>query len=156
AMLIGMGGGAASSNVTGTLQVELDFASVQRSNPELQRRCQELIEGCIALGKQNPILSIHDVGAGGLSNALPEILHASAKGGEIDLRAILNADTNLSPMQIWCNEAQERYVLAINPKHLAKFEQIARRERCPFAVIGTATNQGTLSIKDPTFSNQPV
>ncbi|MFT3742349.1 MAG: phosphoribosylformylglycinamidine synthase [Gammaproteobacteria bacterium] len=156
AMLIGMGGGAASSATSGSRQAEMDFASVQRSNPELQRRCQEVIEACTALGKQNPILSIHDVGAGGLSNAVPEILEGSDRGGEIALRSILNAEPGLSPMQIWCNEAQERYVLAIDPQDLATFESIAQRERCPFAVIGTVSKDQQLVVNDAALPQQPI
>ncbi len=156
AMLIGLGGGAASSLASGEASEELDFASVQRANPEMQRRCQEVIERCRALGKANPILAIHDVGAGGLANAVPEILRISARGGKFELRQIPSADYSLSPMQIWCNEAQERYVLAIHPKHLAQFERICRRERCPFAVIGCATSQELLRVHDQWFDNYPV
>ncbi len=156
ALLIGMGGGAASSTASGSRQTELDFASVQRSNPEMQRRCQELIEACCALGEQNPILAIHDVGAGGLSNALPELLHGSERGGQLELRAIPNAEANLSPMQIWCNEAQERYVLAIQPENIATFRRLAERERCPYAVLGEATEDSRLVVNDRHFSKQVV
>jgi phosphoribosylformylglycinamidine synthase len=148
AMLIGLGGGAASSMQGGASSAELDFASVQRANPEIQRRCQEVIDRCWALGADNPILSIHDVGAGGLSNAIPEIVHADGKGGRLDLRKIPSADPSLSPMEIWCNEAQERYVLAIDPARLGVFEQLCARERCPFAVVGQATAEPQLSIAD--------
>lgn len=148
AMLIGLGGGAASSMRAGVSDVELDFASVQRDNPEMQRRCQEVINVCWALGEHNPLLSIHDVGAGGLSNAVPEILHDSARGGRIDLRAIPNADPGMSPLAIWCNEAQERYVLAIDPGRIEQFEAICARERCPAAVIGEATLEQHLLVED--------
>ncbi len=148
AMLIGLGGGAASSMQGGASSAELDFASVQRANPEIQRRCQEVIDRCWALGADNPILSIHDVGAGGLSNAIPEIVHADGKGGRLDLRRIPSADPGLSPMEIWCNEAQERYVLAVDPARLGVFEQLCARERCPFAVVGHATTAPQLSIAD--------
>lgn len=156
AMLIGLGGGAASSMATGQSDEELDFASVQRSNPELQRRCQQVIDACWALGEDNPILSIHDVGAGGLSNAVPEILNDAGRGGRIELRAIPNADPGMSPMQIWSNEAQERYVLAIAPERMELFAQLCERERCPFAVIGEATAERELIVGDGHFDNTPV
>ena len=130
-MLIGLGGGGASSSVGSEKSKELDFASVQRSNPEMQRRCQEVIDCCWQMGKRNPILSIHDVGAGGLSNAVPEILNDSEVGGKIDLRSIPTDDHSLSPMEIWCNEAQERYVVAIAQSDLAVFKRLCLRERCP-------------------------
>ncbi len=139
AMLIGLGGGAASSLSAGHSSENLDFASVQRGNPEMQRRCQQVIDSCWQMGEQNPILSIHDVGAGGLSNALPELVNASHCGANLLLTAIPNADPSLSPMEIWCNEAQERYVLAIAPEQRTLFETICKRERCPYAVVGTAT-----------------
>lgn len=148
AMLIGLGGGAASSVDAGTSHEELDFASVQRANPELERRCQEVIERCCALGEDNPILSIHDVGAGGLSNAVPELVHDAGLGGRFELRQIPNAEPGLSPLAIWCNEAQERYVLAIAPEALPRFEALAARERCPFAVIGHATKEAALTLSD--------
>jgi phosphoribosylformylglycinamidine synthase len=148
AMLIGLGGGAASSMATGASTADLDFASVQRANPELQRRCQEVIDACWAQGDGNPILSIHDVGAGGLSNALPELVHADGRGGLIRLRAIASADPSLSPMEIWCNEAQERYVLAIPPERLAALEAVCRRERCPLAVVGRARAEQILTVED--------
>jgi phosphoribosylformylglycinamidine synthase len=138
AMLIGLGGGAASSMATGTSHEELDFASVQRGNAEMQRRCQEVIDRCWALGADNPILSIHDVGAGGLSNAVPELIHAAGLGGEFVLRAVPNDQPSMSPMQIWCNEAQERYVLAVDEAQLKLFKGLCERERCPYAVIGIA------------------
>jgi phosphoribosylformylglycinamidine synthase len=148
AMLIGLGGGAASSMQGGASTAELDFASVQRANPEIQRRCQEVIDRCWALGTDNPIVSVHDVGAGGLSNAIPEIVHADGRGGKLDLRKIPSADPSLSPMEIWCNEAQERYVLAVDPAKLAVFEQLCARERCPYAVVGHASLEPLLSITD--------
>ncbi len=148
AMLIGLGGGAASSMATGASTADLDFASVQRANPELQRRCQEVVDACWAMGANNPILSIHDVGAGGLSNALPELVHADGRGGAIKLRAIASSDPSLSPMEIWCNEAQERYVLAVPAARLPEIEQICARERCPMAVVGTATAERVLKVTD--------
>ena len=151
AMLIGLGGGAASSVAAGMSSEQLDFASVQRDNPEMQRRCQEVIDACWARGDANPIVSIHDVGAGGLSNAIPEILNDSAVGGRIDLRAIPSDDARLSPMQIWCNESQERYVLGVRPQDLAEFEAICARERCPFAVVGFATAERKLLLSDSRF-----
>ncbi|MCR6663445.1 MAG: phosphoribosylformylglycinamidine synthase [Luteimonas sp.] len=139
AMLIGLGGGAASSVASGESAEELDFASVQRDNPEMERRCQEVIDRCVALGDRNPIQSIHDVGAGGLSNAIPELLHDSGVGGVIDLSRIPSDDPSLSPMQLWCNESQERYVLGIPVERVAEFTALCERERCPFAVVGHAT-----------------
>ena len=139
AMLIGLGGGAASSVASGDSSEGLDFASVQRDNPEMQRRCQEVIDACAARGAANPIRSAHDVGAGGLSNAIPELLHDSGMGGVIDLRAIPRDDPSLSPMQLWSNESQERYVLGIGAEHLATFQALCARERCPYAVVGFAT-----------------
>lgn len=156
AMLIGLGGGAASSMATGSGNVDLDFASVQRSNPEMQRRCQEVIDHCWRLGARNPIVSIHDVGAGGLSNAVPELVHGSGLGGRFELRSIPSDDQAMSPMEIWCNEAQERYVLAIAAEHMTQFEAICHRERCPFAVIGEATVERQLSVGDGEFSDAPV
>jgi phosphoribosylformylglycinamidine synthase len=148
AMLIGLGGGAASSVASGDSSEDLDFASVQRDNPELERRCQEVIDRCAALGDDSPILSIHDVGAGGLSNAIPELLHDSAVGGIIDLRAIPSDDPSLSPMQIWSNEAQERYVLGVSVERLTEFAALCARERCPFAVVGAATEEQRLILQD--------
>ena len=156
AMLIGLGGGAASSMASGQSQEELDFASVQRSNPEIERRCQQVIDACWALGDENPIISIHDVGAGGLSNAIPEILDGSGRGGRIELRAIPNDEPGMSPMQIWCNEAQERYVLAIAPERMELFAELCERERCPFAVVGEATEERQLIVGDGHFNNTPV
>ena len=155
-MLIGLGGGAASSMDTGTNLEDLDFDSVQRGNAEIQRRAQEVIDRCWSLGDANPILSIHDVGAGGLSNALPELVHAAKRGGRLDLRKIPNEEPGMSPLQIWCNEAQERYVLAIAPQDLERFRAICGRERCPFAVVGEATDDGRLTVADPVFGNCPV
>jgi phosphoribosylformylglycinamidine synthase len=148
AMLIGLGGGAASSMATGTSHEELDFASVQRANPEMQRRAQEVIEQCRALGPDNPILSVHDVGAGGLSNAIPEIVHDAGLGGRFDLRLVPNDQPGMSPMQIWCNEAQERYVLAVDAARLDVFRAFCERERCPVAVIGNATAEAQLVLDD--------
>lgn len=148
AMLIGLGGGAASSMATGSSSADLDFASVQRANPELERRCQEVVDACWALGEANPILSIHDVGAGGISNALPELIHADDRGGTIHLRDIQCADPALSPMEIWCNEAQERYVLAVNADQLGVIEKICARERCPYAVVGEAKTEQRLLVDD--------
>jgi phosphoribosylformylglycinamidine synthase len=148
AMLIGLGGGAASSMAAGQSHEDLDFASVQRGNPEMQRRCQEVIDACWRMADQNPIFSIHDVGAGGLSNALPELVHGSACGGRFELTAIPLADPSLSPMEIWCNEAQERYVLAIAKENLPLFQALCERERCPFAVVGEATEEPQLYLSD--------
>src|SRR5688500_16945502 len=146
AMLIGLGGGAASSVASGDSAEDLDFASVQRDNPEMERRCQEVIDRCVALGSNNPIMSVHDVGAGGLSNAIPELLHDSGVGGVIDLGRVPSDDPSLSPMQLWCNESQERYVLGVPQARLAEFEAICTRERCPFAVVGTATAEERLVV----------
>jgi phosphoribosylformylglycinamidine synthase len=148
AMLIGLGGGAASSVAGGDSSAELDFASVQRDNAEMQRRCQQVLDHCWALGATNPIVSVHDVGAGGLSNAVPEILHDSGVGGRIELRKVPSDDPQLSPMQIWCNEAQERYVLGLRPADVVAFEAICARERCPYAVIGQATAEQRLVVSD--------
>jgi phosphoribosylformylglycinamidine synthase len=155
-MLIGMGGGAASSMATGANTADLDFDSVQRGNAEIQRRAQEVIDRCWQLGDANPILSIHDVGAGGLSNALPELAHGGGKGAQLDLRAIPSEEPGMSPREIWCNEAQERYVLAIRPEALAAFAAVCERERCPFAVLGRATPDRHLRVEDPEFHNTPV
>ena len=155
-MLIGLGGGAASSMDTGANEEGLDFASVQRGNAEIQRRAQEVIDRCWALGEGNPILSIHDVGAGGLSNALPELVHSAERGARFDLRRVPSEEPGMSPLQIWCNEAQERYVLAIAPADIERFRAICERERCPFAVVGEATHDGRLVVNDPAFGNEPV
>ena len=156
AMLIGLGGGAASSMATGASSSELDFASVQRDNAEMQRRCQEVIDACTALGDENPILLIHDVGAGGLSNAIPELVKDAGSGGRLELRKVPNADPGMSPAEIWCNEAQERYVLGIAPERLAEFKALCERERCPSAAIGKASADGRLEVRDEAFGNQPV
>src|SRR5579863_10188497 len=156
AMLIGLGGGAASSVGSGSSAEELDFASVQRANPELQRRAQEVIDRCWALGADNPIELIHDVGAGGLSNAVPEAVAHSQRGARIELREIPNAEPGMSPLEIWCNEAQERYVLVLKPGSLARFHVIAQRERCPAAAIGEITDDGVLLVHDRLFDNEPV
>ncbi len=149
AMLIGLGGGAASSMASGEGEEELDFASVQRDNPEMQRRAQEVINRCWQLGDDNPVLSIHDVGAGGLSNAVPEIVDDAGRGGHFRLDAVPRDDPGLSPLELWCNESQERYVLALHPQRLARFEALCRRERCPFAVLGHASEARRLRLEDP-------
>ncbi|HGJ5877177.1 MAG TPA: phosphoribosylformylglycinamidine synthase [Arsenophonus sp.] len=155
-MNIGLGGGAASSMTAGQSDVELDFASVQRDNPEMERRCQEVIDRCWQLGDDNPILFIHDVGAGGLSNAMPELVNDAERGGLFELRQILNDEPGMDPRQIWCNESQERYVLAVLPEQLALFESICCRERAPYAVIGEATENRALIVNDSYFNNQPI
>ena len=154
--LIGLGGGAASSMASGTNTEALDFDSVQRANAELERRCQEVIDACWRMGEANPILSIHDVGAGGLSNALPELAHSGGVGATFDLRKVPNEEPGMTPMQLWSNESQERYVLAIPESRLADFERACERERCPFAVVGRARADGELVVEDPLFSNRPV
>jgi phosphoribosylformylglycinamidine synthase len=146
AMLIGLGGGAASSVASGDTAEDLDFASVQRDNPEMERRCQEVIDRCVAMGANNPIRWFHDVGAGGLSNAIPELLHDSGVGGVIDLDKVPSDDPSLSPMQLWCNESQERYVLGVAQERLAEFAALCERERCPFAAVGTATAEERLVV----------
>ncbi|ACJ18678.1 phosphoribosylformylglycinamidine synthase [Coxiella burnetii] len=156
AMAIGLGGGSASSRTSGESTEALDFASVQRANPEMQRRAQEVINACLSLGDDNPILSLHDVGAGGLSNAFPELVHATECGGEFELRHIPNAEPGMSPLEIWCNEAQERFVLAIKPESLKVFSGIAERERCPFAVVGRAKEEKKLILNDAHFHNRPI
>ncbi len=147
-MRIGMGGGAASSMAAGANSAELDFDSVQRGNPEIQRRAHEVITQCVALGERNPILAIHDVGAGGISNAFPELVDGAGRGARFDLRQVPLEESGLAPKEIWCNESQERYVLAIHPDSLPVFEQLCRRERCPFAVVGTATDEKRLVLED--------
>ncbi|AVS74252.1 phosphoribosylformylglycinamidine synthase [Paracidovorax cattleyae] len=147
-MRIGMGGGAASSMATGTNAAELDFDSVQRGNPEIERRAQEVINHCWAQGAQNPVLAIHDVGAGGLSNAFPELTNDAGRGARFDLRAVQLEESGLAPKEIWSNESQERYVLAIAPESLEIFRAFCERERCPFAVIGTATGERQLVLED--------
>ena len=156
AMLIGLGGGAASSMASGQSAEDLDFASVQRQNPEIERRCQEVIDRCWQLGEDNPIAFIHDVGAGGLSNAFPELVKDGGRGGRFQLREIPNDEPGMSPLEIWCNESQERYVLAVEPENLARFEAICERERCPFAVVGEATGELHLTLTDSEFDNAPV
>ncbi|KAJ7121958.1 CobB/CobQ-like glutamine amidotransferase domain-containing protein [Mycena crocata] len=155
-LLIGLGGGAASSQVSGAGSAELDFASVQRDNPEMQRRCQQVIDACVNLGDESPIQSIHDVGAGGLSNALPELVHDSGLGAVFEIRDVLVADSSMSPMEIWCNESQERYVLAISPDKVDDFEAIAIRERCPFSIVGVATQEEDLIVTDRLLSQDVI
>jgi phosphoribosylformylglycinamidine synthase len=155
-MLIGLGGGAASSMDTGSNAENLDFDSVQRGNPEMQRRAQEVIDRCWQQGINNPILSIHDVGAGGMSNALPELVHGGGRGAAFELRRIPLDETGMSPKQIWCNESQERYVLAINPERLAEFSAYCERERCPFAVVGVAVEEDKIIVHDAEFNNDSV
>ena len=156
AMLIGLGGGAASSMNSGSSDAELDFASVQRDNAEIEHRCQEVIDRCWQLGEHNPVRFIHDVGAGGLSNALPELVKDGGCGGRIELRSIPSADSGLSPLELWCNEAQERYVLAIAEHDLERFRAICERERCPFAVVGIATREPLLQLVDANNASLPV
>ena len=156
AMLIGLGGGAASSMTSGTSSEDLDFASVQRGNPEMERRVQEVIDRCFAQGADNPILSIHDVGAGGLSNALPELVNDAGRGATLNLREVPNDEPGMSPMEIWCNESQERYVLAVSDDRLEGFIELCERERCIYAVLGKATAEQTLCVEDPQFDNKPV
>ena len=156
AMLIGLGGSAASSMATGDSAEELDFASVQRSNPEIERRCQEVIDRCWALGDANPIVSIHDVGAGGLSNAIPELVHDAGKGATLELRDIPSDEPGMSPMEIWCNESQERYVIALDPAKLGVFEAIAGRERAPYALVGHASDAERLTMSDRTLGDVPI
>lgn len=155
-MRIGMGGGAASSMNAGTNTEALDFDSVQRSNPEMERRAQEVLDRCWGLGDANPILSIHDVGAGGLSNAFPELADASEKGAKFELRKVNLDESGLSPAEIWCNESQERYVMGIAPESLALFESFCARERCPFCVVGVVTDERQLVVLDPSSPRSPV
>ncbi len=154
AMKIGLGGGAASSIGAGSQSEALDFDSVQRGNPEMERRCQQVIDGCIALGGDNPMLSIHDIGAGGLSNGLPELVEAT--GGRFHLRNVHNEDSSMSPMEIWCNESQERYVMGVMPDRIDAFKALCERERCPFAIVGEATDDGQLVLEDSHFENNPI
>jgi phosphoribosylformylglycinamidine synthase len=156
AMLIGLGGGAASSMDTGANTEDLDFDSVQRGNPELERRAQEVIDRCWQLGEKNPVLSIHDVGAGGLSNAFPELVNDAGVGALFQLRNIHNEEPGMSPRELWSNEAQERYVMAVAKENLPLFDEICRRERCPYAVIGYATEERHLTVEDSHFDNKPV
>ena len=156
AMLIGLGGGAASSMASGESHEDLDFASVQRQNPEIERRCQEVIDRCWQLGAANPIAFIHDVGAGGLSNALPELVKDGGRGGRFELREVPSDEPGMSPLEIWCNESQERYVLAVEPRDLERFRAICERERCPYAVVGEATAEPHLTLDDRHFDSHPV
>ncbi|MCL4109987.1 UNVERIFIED_CONTAM: hypothetical protein GTU68_038204 [Idotea baltica] len=156
AMLIGLGGGAASSMTSGTSAESLDFASVQRGNPEMERRAQEVIDRCVAMGDENPILWIHDVGAGGISNAIPEIVNDAGRGGNFELRNVPNDEPGMAPMEIWCNEAQERYVLAIDADKLDSFKALCERERAIYAVVGHATEERHLTVSDSLFENKPV
>lgn len=156
AMLIGLGGGAASSMSSGASTEDLDFASVQRQNPEIERRCQEVIDRCWAMGEQTPIAFIHDVGAGGLSNAFPELVKDGGCGGDFELRKVPNDEPGMSPLEIWCNESQERYVIAIAPENLATFEAICERERAPYAVVGESVADKRLRVGDTHFDNNPV
>ncbi len=155
-LLIGLGGGAASSLGAGANAEALDFDSVQRGNPEIERRAQEVIDRCWQMGEANPILSVHDVGAGGLSNAMPELAHGAGLGAKFELRDVPSLEPGMSPREIWCNEAQERYVLAIAPDSLPLFRQLCERERCPFSVVGTATDDGHLTVSDRHFGNNAV
>lgn len=156
AMNIGLGGGAASSMDSGSSSEDLDFASVQRENPEMERRCQEVIDRCWQLGDANPIAFIHDVGAGGISNALPELVDDGERGGIFNLRDVPNDEPGMSPLEIWCNESQERYVMAVADKDLATFEAICKRERAPYAVVGKATEERNLKLEDSHFDNTPI
>ncbi|MCL5043055.1 MAG: phosphoribosylformylglycinamidine synthase [Gammaproteobacteria bacterium] len=156
AMLIGLGGGAASSMDTGASAEDLDFASVQRENPEMERRCQEVIDRCWQLGDKNPIAFIHDVGAGGLSNAFPELVNDGGRGGRFELRKVPNDEPGMSPAEIWSNESQERYVMAVDNADYERFRAICERERCPYAVVGEATEEQLLLLNDEHFDNQPV
>ncbi|HDS1728001.1 TPA: phosphoribosylformylglycinamidine synthase [Pseudomonas putida] len=156
AMLIGLGGGAASSVATGASSADLDFASVQRENPEMERRCQEVIDRCWQLGDNNPIAFIHDVGAGGISNAFPELVNDGGRGGRFELRNVPNDEPGMAPHEIWSNESQERYVLAVSAVDFERFQAICERERCPFAVVGEATEEPHLTVSDSHFGNTPV
>ncbi|BCO18105.1 phosphoribosylformylglycinamidine synthase [Alteromonas sp. KC3] len=156
AMNIGLGGGAASSMASGQSNEDLDFASVQRDNPEMERRCQEVIDACWQLGENNPIQFIHDVGAGGLSNALPELVNDGGRGGNFELRKVLSDEPGMTPLELWCNESQERYVLSVAPENMPVFEAICARERAPFAVVGEATAEQHLNLNDSQFDNKPI
>ena len=156
AMLIGLGGGAASSVASGASAEDLDFASVQRGNPEMERRCQEVIDACVAMGADNPMLSIHDVGAGGLSNAVPELVNDGGRGGRFELRAIPSDAPGMAPMEVWCNESQERYVMAVDGERMETFAALCERERCPFEVLGEATEEQRLVLGDGHFENTPI
>ena len=156
AMNIGLGGGAASSMAFWSMAEDLDFASVQRENPEMERRCQEVIDRCWQLGDHNPIAFIHDVGAGGISNALPELVDDGERGGIFQLRDVPNDEPGMSPLEIWCNESQERYVMAVAPENMATFDAICKRERAPYAVVGIATEERELKLEDSYFDNTPI
>ncbi|MGE6651119.1 phosphoribosylformylglycinamidine synthase [Shewanella colwelliana] len=156
AMNIGLGGGAASSMASGQSSEDLDFASVQRENPEMERRCQEVIDRCWQMGDDNPIQFIHDVGAGGLSNAFPELVNDGERGGKFELRNVPSDEPGMSPLEIWCNESQERYVMSVAPENLEVFTKICERERAPFAVVGVATEERHLSLSDEHFDNKPI
>ncbi|WP_299807359.1 phosphoribosylformylglycinamidine synthase [uncultured Shewanella sp.] len=156
AMNIGLGGGAASSMTSGQSSEDLDFASVQRENPEMERRCQEVIDRCWQMGDENPIQFIHDVGAGGLSNAFPELVNDGERGGKFELRKVPSDEPGMSPLEIWCNESQERYVMSIAPENIELFTQICQRERAPFAVVGVATEEKELVLSDEHFENHPI
>ena len=156
AMLIGLGGGAASSVGSGDQNEDLDFASVQRANPEMQRRAQEVISACTNLGDENPIVSIHDIGAGGLSNGIPELVNDSEKGAQLQLRSIPNDEKRMSPLEIWCNESQERYVIAIKEQSIDLFDEICAKERAPYAILGNATDDRHLTLEDSYFENKPI
>lgn len=156
AMNIGLGGGAASSMASGQSSEDLDFASVQRGNPEMERRCQEVIDKCWQMGDNNPIQFIHDVGAGGLSNAFPELVNDGGRGGQFELREVPNDEQGMSPLEVWCNESQERYVMSVAPENLQVFSDICQRERAPFAVVGEATQEQHLTINDKHFENKPI
>ncbi|MFT7559031.1 MAG: phosphoribosylformylglycinamidine synthase [Flavobacteriales bacterium] len=156
AMLIGLGGGAASSMTSGSSSEDLDFASVQRQNPEMQRRCQEAIDRCWQYGENNPISFIHDVGAGGLSNAFPELAKDGGCGANFEIRNIPNDEPGMAPLEIWCNESQERYVMAVSDENLARFEEICQRERCPYAVVGEALSEQVLKLNDSLFDACPI
>ncbi|RTR39381.1 phosphoribosylformylglycinamidine synthase [Shewanella canadensis] len=156
AMNIGLGGGAASSMTSGESSEDLDFASVQRENPEMERRCQEVIDRCWQMGDENPIQFIHDVGAGGLSNAFPELVNDGERGGKFELRNVPSDEPGMSPLEIWCNESQERYVMSVAPENLATFTAICERERAPFAVVGVATEEKELLLSDEHFENHPI
>ncbi|MGS0695251.1 phosphoribosylformylglycinamidine synthase [Shewanella sp. 0m-4] len=156
AMNIGLGGGAASSMTSGQSSEDLDFASVQRENPEMERRCQEVIDRCWQMGDDNPIQFIHDVGAGGLSNAFPELVNDGERGGKFELRKVPSDEPGMSPLEIWCNESQERYVMSIAPENIELFSAICQRERAPFAVVGVATEEKELVLSDEHFENHPI
>ena len=156
AMNIGLGGGAASSMASGQSAEDLDFASVQRENPEMERRCQEVIDRCWQMGENNPIAFIHDVGAGGISNALPELVDDGERGGKFQLRDVPNDEPGMSPLEIWCNESQERYVMAVAPENMPAFDAICQRERAPYAVVGEATEERHLTLEDSHFDNTPI